>query len=595
MDQRNLALAIVLSLIIILGFQFFIMPPLEQVSPAVQGEALDTPSQPESDIPTPPAGDREIDREADLAVARSEIIESTERVRIASPTLSGSIALAGGRIDDLLLTQYRKSLDPKSPQIVLLTPPGTALPYFTDFGWTATDSTIRLPDRDTPWVADGDSLAPGRPVTLTWDNGQGLVFRRSFAMDDHYMFTITQQVENQGEAPVVLSPYGLISRTGTPDILGFYILHEGLIGVFGGALKEVDYDDLRSDRREERIQAQSTTGGWIGITDKYWMTALVPDQKKPVDTRFVYSDPGGKDRYQTDYLYEPVTIEPGAASVVTSRLFAGAKKFLPLKDYQDNLGIERFIWTIDWGWFWFLTIPLFYALVWFAEQTGNFGVAILLVTVVIKLLFFPLANKSYVSMAKMKKLAPKINELKERFGEDKQRMNQEMMALYKQEGANPMAGCLPILLQIPVFFALYKVMFVTIEMRHAPFFGWIQDLSAQDPTSILNLFGLLPWGVPELGLFNVINLGVWPILMGITMFLQQRLNPQPTDPTQAKIFFWMPIIFTFLLATFPAGLVIYWTWNNFLTILQQAFIMKRNGIPLGSGEVKKTGGEAKKT
>ncbi len=318
MDQRNLALAIVLSLIIILGFQFFIMPPPEQVSPAVQGEALDTPSQPESDIPTPPAGDREIDREADLAVARSEIIESTERVRIASPTLSGSIALAGGRIDDLLLTQYRKSLDPKSPQIVLLTPPGTALPYFTDFGWTATDSTIRLPDRDTPWVADGDSLAPGRPVTLTWDNGQGLVFRRSFAMDDHYMFTITQQVENQGEAPVVLSPYGLISRTGTPDILGFYILHEGLIGVFGGALKEVDYDDLRSDRREERIQAQSTTGGWIGITDKYWMTALVPDQKKPVDTRFVYSDPGGKDRYQTDYLYEPVTIEPGAASVVTS-------------------------------------------------------------------------------------------------------------------------------------------------------------------------------------------------------------------------------------------------------------------------------------
>jgi YidC/Oxa1 family membrane protein insertase len=587
MDQRNLVLAIVLSLIIILGFQFFFAPPPVPIDESAQGEIAETPRPDGIDVPSPPGGERAPDGEEALAVARAEVLETTPRVPIASPTLSGSISLIGGRIDDIALIQYRETLDPKSPNIVLLRPPGAPRPYYADYGWTTTDSNVALPDSKTRWESTDRSLGPGKPVTLTWDNGQGLIFRRTFALDENFMFTVTQQVKNNGDRPVELSPYGLISRTGTPDILGFYILHEGLIGVFDEQLKEVDYDDLKSDRKDERVQKQSTTGGWIGVSDKYWLVALVPDQKIPVDTRFVYSERNGQDKYQTDYLYPPMKIAAGAQTTVTNRLFAGAKKFLPLKAYEDELGIERLIWAIDWGWFWFLTIPLFYGLVWLAEWSGNFGVAILLLTVGVKIVFFPLANKSYASMAKMKKLGPKLTELRERFGDDKQRLNQEMMGLYKKEGANPMAGCLPILLQIPVFFALYKVMFVTIEMRHAPFFGWIHDLSAQDPTSILNLFGLMPWGVPELGTLNILNLGIWPILMGVSMFLQQRLNPQPTDPTQAKIFLFMPFVFTFLLAQFPAGLVIYWTWNNALSILQQAIIMKRLGIPLGREPAKK--------
>jgi len=583
MDQRNLLVALALSLAILLGFQFFIVkkPPQTTQAPTQTSQAPAEPATtpaPSGEIgaPTPPgmAGETAPDV---AAVPREEILAESSRVRIETPKLSGSISLVGGRIDDLTLTRYREQLDPNSPQIVLLSPTGSDNAYFADFGWTATSGDVRLPGQDTLWQADGDTLGPNRPVTLSWDNGQGLRFEQTFAVDENYMFTVKQRIVNDGDTTVAAAPYGLISRTGTPKILGFYILHEGLLGVFDGTLKEVDYKDLRKGGAEQ----QKTVGGWLGITDKYWLVALIPDQERPVNTRFVYDGAAGVDKYQADLLYDTVTIAPGATAETTSRAFAGAKVVTLLDSYRDEGHVQRFDLAVDFGWFYFLTKPIFYALHFINGVIGNFGIAIMLLTVVIKLFFFPLANKSYRSMAKMRKLQPEMVKLRERFKDDKQRLNQEMMTLYRKEGANPMSGCLPIVVQIPVFFALYKVMFVTIEMRHAPFFGWIQDLSAPDPTSLLNGFGLLPWMVPHLGPLEVINIGVWPLVMGLTMFLQQRLNPQPPDPIQAKIFLFMPIIFTFLLARFPAGLVVYWTWNNSLSILQQYVIMKRAGVPIG--------------
>ncbi len=516
-------------------------------------------------------------------MSRDTALQGSPRVAIESPTLAGSIALKGARIDDLILTRFRETVEADSQQIELLSPAGMARPYFADFGWSSVDRSLDLPGGDTLWQADGRALTPETPVTLSWTNSQGVRFEQVFELDDGYMFTVTKRVVNDSNAAVTLAPFGLISRTGHPDILGFYILHEGLIGVFNETLEELDYDDLE----DQGVIQQDTTGGWLGITDKYWLVALVPDQSKPVKTRFVHSAGGALGKYQSDFLYEGVNIPPGQKLETTSRLFAGAKEVLRLDAYGEDLGIARFDRAVDFGWFYFLTKPFFLLLVaiagFFADMgfEEDFGLSILVVTVIIKLLFFPLANKSYRAMAKMKKLQPEMMRLKERFGDDRQRMNQEMMALYKKEGANPMSGCLPILVQIPVFFALYKVLFVTLEMRQAPFFGWIQDLSAPDPTTILNGFGLLPWEIGDLGLLNILNIGVWPILMGLTMVLQHRLNPQPTDPVQAKVFLMMPIVFTFLLAQFPAGLVIYWTWNNLLSIIQQMVIMKRAGVPIG--------------
>jgi len=580
MDQKNLLLAILLSLAILLGFEMFISPQLKPPpDQAVQtAEQAGTPQEtaPTGGAPQVPG----VPAVADSVMAarqRGEVLAASPRVSIDTPTLKGSISLVGGRVDDLTMIKYRETVDPTSEQIVLLTPQGTDKPYYADFGWTTTEAGTALPGPDTQWQADATVLTPGQPVTLSWDNGQGLRFERRFAIDQNYLFTVTQRIVNSGETAVTLSPYGLISRTGTPEILGFYILHEGLLGVFDDTLKEVDYDDLQ----DEGVISRSTTGGWLGITDKYWLVALVPDQTAKVETRFVHDARSGADKYQADFLYEARTVPAGAEVAVENHLFAGAKEVYVLDHYRDDLGFARFDLAVDFGWFYFLTKPIFYAVHYFARVTGNFGIAILVLTVIIKLLFFPLANKSYTSMAKMRKLQPEMLKLREKYGDDKQRLNQEMMTLYKREGANPMSGCLPIIIQIPVFFALYKVLFVTIEMRHAPFFGWIHDLSARDPTSVLNGFGLLPWDVPELGPLQVISLGVWPLLMGATMFFQQRLNPQPPDPVQAKIFLFMPIIFTFLLANFPAGLVIYWTWNNLLSILQQAVIMKKNGVPIG--------------
>ncbi len=590
MDQRNLILAIVLSLGILLTYEVFIGGPqrqdlLDQSETAQTGE---TAQQPGAEIPTPPSGETTPGETTpgaavgDLggaagALSRADALARKPRITIDSPTLSGSISLEGGRFDDLVLKRYRETIEPDSPQIELLHPADVSEPYYANFGWSAGVGGPAVPSGDSLWQANGDILSPGAPVTLTWDNGQGLRFERSLALDENYMFTVTQRVVNDGDADVLLSPYGLIWRTGTPEILGFYILHEGLIGVLNETLEEIDYSDLVDDGPQQF----ETTSGWLGITDKYWLTALVPDQQRQVQARFLHTAPNGQDKYQSDYLYQTITVPAGGTAEVTSRLFAGAKEARLLEAYRDDLGIPLFDRAVDFGWFYFLTIPFFHALHYFAEKLGNFGLSILLLTVLVKLAFFPLANKSYKAMAKMRKVQPEMLELRERYGDDKQKLNQEMMALYKREGANPVSGCLPVVIQIPVFFALYKVLFVTIEMRHAPFYGWIQDLSARDPTTVLNLFGLLPWTVPDLGVLNLLNLGIWPILMGITMMAQHRLNPQPADPVQAKIFFFMPIVFTFLLAQFPAGLVIYWTWNNLLSILQQALIMKRAGVPIG--------------
>ena len=566
-DQRNLIIAIAASVAIMLGFEFLFPKP---VAPPPQQQAA---QQRTDGSPAPMAGQVPMPGQMPApsqAMARAQAIQSSARVRIDTPSLHGSIALKGGLIDDLTLVSFHETPDPKSPEIVLLSPPGTAQSFFVETGWVASGSTIPVPGPETVWTRAGQGpLTPDSPLTLNWDNGQGLRFTRTYRVDRNYMFTIDQKVENVGEAPVTLLPYSLISRGYRPKTEDFYILHEGPMGVLQGRLKEFSYDDIDD---AGTIQDR-TTGGWLGITDKYWLTALIPDQKKDVGVRFNHFRNEGGQKYQVDYLGQPVTVAPGSNAEFAGRVFAGAKRVALMDDYTDTLGIERFDLAIDFGWFYFLTKPFFYLLTYLNAALGNFGLAIMAITVLVKLLFFPLANKSYKSMSKMKALQPEVKKLQERFGGDKMRMQQEMMALYKKSKVNPVSGCLPIVIQIPVFFALYKVLFVALEMRHAPFYGWIHDLSAPDPTSLFNLFGLIPWSPPMF-----LQIGIWPIIMGITMFLQQKLNPQPADPLQAKMFMILPVVFTFMLANFPAGLVIYWSWSNLLSILQQWVIMRRMGV-----------------
>jgi YidC/Oxa1 family membrane protein insertase len=585
-ENKNLILAVVLSVAVLLGFELFFKntaPAPQPVDTAQTGQTPATPAAPgaqpggsgaDAIRPQAPGAPAAPTGGPTIQASREEVLAETPRVKIETPRLNGSIALKGGRIDDLILADYRETLDPASDPIVLLSPRGVKDAYFAEFGWIAPAGAdgkpaVKVPNADTIWTASSKTLTPGTPVTLSWDNGQGQVFKRIYSIDENFMFTIAQTVDNAGKAAVELFPYGLVSRQGTPKTSGFYILHEGLLGVNDGELKEVDYDDLQETKQE----TSTGTGGWIGITDKYWLTALIPNKDAEVTKRYVYRKSGVVDTYQVDFLGAGVKVGAGASGTAENRLFAGAKQVKILDAYADNMGIERFDLAIDWGWFYFLTRPIFYGLLWLETHVGNLGVAILLLTVGIKIAFFPLANKSYASMSKMKKLQPEMTKLRERYGDDKVKLNEEMMSLYKREGANPASGCLPILVQIPVFFALYKVLFVTIEMRHAPFFGWIHDLSAQDPTNLFTLFGLVPWATPD-----ILHLGVWPLLMGVSMFLQQKLNPQPTDPTQAKVMMFLPLIFTFLLAKFPAGLVIYWTWNNLLSITQQWVIMRRMGV-----------------
>jgi len=588
-ENRNLILAAVLCVAVLVGWQyFFVEPP----TPAPQGTeqaatatadgsqasttgggvapAPDTGGAPQVDEQVGGTG---VPSTGQPVLTRTVALEQSPRVAFDSPSIDGSISLVGARIDDMQLKEYRQTVDPESPEIVLLSPRGSENPYYAEFGWTAPASAdLALPGSSTLWtqVTQG-TLTPENPLTLVWDNSQGLIFRRTISIDADYMLTVDQSVENTTGAAVTLFPYGLVARTGTPETEGIWILHEGLIGYFPDAegLQEIDYGDLQ----ETGSVRARTSGGWIGITDKHWMTALVPDQS--AESRMSFSDTPlrGQDVYQADYLRDPIVVPANGTASITDHLFAGAKVVRIIDAYEASLGIDNFELAIDWGWFYFITKPLFLALLYIQGMVGNFGVAIIVLTILIKLAFFPLANTSYVAMSKMKKVQPEMMKLRDRYKDDKQRQQQELMELYRREKVNPLAGCLPILIQIPVFFALYKVLFVTIEMRHAPFFGWIEDLSAKDPTSLFNLFGLIPWAPPEF-----LAVGIWPVLMGISMYMQMKMNPAPTDEIQQQIFRWMPVIFTFVLATFPAGLVIYWTFNNALSILQQWVIMRRQGV-----------------
>jgi len=602
-EHKNTILAIVLSLLVVVGWQYFIgYPQMErqrqeaqlkqqQQTPAQPGAAQSGAPQPGTAQPAPevPGTPSAAGASAQAqAASREAVIGSSPRIAIDTPRLGGSINLKGGRIDDLTLTQYRETINPASPPIVLFSPSGAPGAYYAEFGWVpASGGNAAMPGPDTVWKQQGSgALSIGQPVTLTYDNGQGLVFTRTIAVDDHYLFTVKDEVTNATGSPVTLSPYALISRHGTPQVQGYYILHEGLIGMMGDrGLQEAKYKQM-DDKKSE---SWDVTNAWLGITDKYWAAALLPDTSAKVRARFSAGEAGGLKTYQTDYLLQPVTVAPGTTGTADARLFAGAKEVSVVGinfpfgpgGYNETLQLNHFDLLIDWGWFYFITKPMFLALDFFFHLVGNFGIAILIVTVLVKILFFPLANKSYASMAKMKAVQPQMAMIKERYADDKMKQQQAMMELYKKEQINPVAGCLPIAIQIPVFFSLYKVLFITIEMQHAPFYGWIHDLSAADPTNIFNLFGLLPFDpstLPLLGGF--LALGAWPAIMGVTMWVQMKLNPAPPDPTQQVIFNWMPIIFTFMLAKFPAGLVIYWAWNNTLSVLQQSVIMHRHGAKI---------------
>jgi YidC/Oxa1 family membrane protein insertase len=609
-DSRNTILAIVLSAVVLIAWQFFYnIPQMEKQRLAEQTrKELSKKTQPANNAATPQDGAASAPQaDASAAaqpaspapapvVARDIAIAASPRVKIDTPRVTGSISLKGARIDDLSLVQFRETVDPASPAIVLYSPSGTAEPYYAEFGWVpATGTSTKIPDANTVWQQEGsNSLTPTTPVTLKYDNDEGLTFHRVISIDDRYLFTIKDEVANVGKAPVTLLPYALISRHGIPMVSGYYILHEGLIGYLGAdGLQEYSYkkiDDAKplEGSPDAKGLKWTTTNGWLGITDKYWASALLPDTNAQLQARFFSRPLGAIRTYQTDYLEDPQTIAIGGTGSASTRLFAGAKEAsvvginFPIGGfggYNRELGLNHFDLLIDWGWFYFITKPMFLALDFFYHLVGNFGIAILLVTVLVKLLFFPLANKSYASMAKMKAVQPQLAALKERYPDDKMKQQQEMMEIYKKEKINPIAGCLPVALQIPVFFSLYKVMFVPIDMRHAPFYGWIKDLSAPDPTNLFNLFGLLHYDPTQLPLFgHYLALGIWPLIMGITMWFQMKLNPKPPDPTQQLIFGWMPLIFTFMLAGFPAGLVIYWAWNNTLSVLQQSFIMRRNGV-----------------
>jgi YidC/Oxa1 family membrane protein insertase len=511
------------------------------------------------------------DADSDVYKSRQEILGEDDRITIASDKLHGSIRKKGARIDDLIMMKYRETIEKDSAPISLLSPAKTKKPYYAEFGWTrSSNSNVKLPDSNSLWKASQNKLTPTSPVTLSWDNGEGLVFQKTVKIDENYLFSVTQKVINNTDKPVRLYPYGLISRTGRPEKAARGVIHEGVLGVFDGTLEEMKYADL------EKAESQkfTTKGGWLGITDKYWLTALAFDQTiSNVQGRFNYKKIGSNELFQSDFLAPPMTINANSSSKTTSLFFAGAKEIRLLDKYRDELGIEKFDLAIDFGWYYFLTKPFFYLLEFFYKVVGNMGFAILLFAALLRLAMYPIANKSYTNMSKMKKLQPKVTRLQEKYAHDKVKLNQEMMELYKKEKVNPAAGCLPMLIQIPVFFSLYKVLYISIEIRHAPFIGWIKDLSAPDPTSVFTLFGLIPWDVP-----SMINIGFWPLVMGITMYLQQKLNPKPADKTQAKVFGFMPVIFTFMLGRFASGLVIYWAWSNLLSIIQQKAIMKKMGV-----------------
>ncbi|MCG6884065.1 MAG: membrane protein insertase YidC [Silicimonas sp.] len=595
-QNKNLVLAMVLSsLVLVIWMVLFAPPPPTETAQPTGTETAEGVAS----VPVATTGDPAGSPEASVAATPEAV-----RVPIETPNLRGSISLAGGRIDQLALADYEVSLDPASEEVTLLSPVGSAKPYYAVFGWVpgGTLGDEDVPATDTAWTLDsGNTLTPDSPIVLRWDSPAGLVFRRTVEVDDRFMFTVTQSVENTSDASHRLAPYGLVARHGEPqDLSGFFIIHEGAIRRTDGELEELDYSDMPDLANDERWGTsasvkEATTGGWVGFTDHYWMTTLIPEQGSPFTSVVQYL--AREDVYRTAARMPTLEVAAGATEEVTTQVFAGAKEWETIRDYEAGrkidgfmpslsyffgLGggevIEGFVDSIDWGWFYFLTKPIFFALHEFNAAIGNMGWAIIALTLLIKAIVFPLARKSYVSMARMKELQPEMEKLKERAGDDRQKLQQEMMALYKKEKVNPAAGCLPILLQIPIFFSLYKVIFVTIELRHAHWFGPFNDLSAPDPTSIWNGFGWLPWAAPDAGtLTATIFIGILPILLGISMWLQQKLNPAPADPTQQMIFAWMPWVFMFMLGGFASGLVIYWIANNVITFSQQYFIMWRHG------------------
>ncbi len=592
-EQRNMLIAAVLSFVVI-ALWFFLFPPEQAAPPQDPAQQTATEGAPAPGDADAPAGTGTV---ASAPVDRGEALARAPRVAIESPRVVGTISLKGGRIDDLRLLDYGETRESDSERVTLLSPLGARDPFYAVYGWLPTsENPVSVPTANTDWqVESGGPLAPDAPVTLVWDNGEGLTFRRTISLDEDYMFTVRQSVRNDTGTSVALAPYGYVARRGEPDTVGFYILHEGAIGKFDGVLEELDYDDLEDLEGMagpgERVQSASVTeAGWLGFTDKYWMATLIPSPGQPFTGVFKYAQRDDAAEFRTEMMLPVRDVAPGQTSEAETRLFAGAKEYATIADYQERDGIPRFVDSIDWGWFFFLTKPFLQMLLFFNSIIGNMGWSIIALTLVIKLVLFPLAYKSYVSMSKMKKLQPEMEKIKERVGDDKMKLQQEMMALYKREKANPAAGCVPILLQIPIFFSLYKVLFVTLEMRHAPFMLWIRDLSAPDPTSWMNLFGLLPFAAPgPESILGILSIGVFPILLGVTMWMQQKLNPAPADQTQAMIFAWMPWVFMFMLGQFASGLVIYWVANNVITFVQQYAIMRSQGVEVDFfGNVKRS-------
>ena len=558
-ENRNLRFAFGLSIVIMLGFyQFYEKPKYEKISQQKVLEQALSAAQPakqtQSDLSKPA-----------VAIPLEDVINQSARIAISSDTVQGSIRQVGAVLDDVLLVKYKETPDQSSPLIRLLQNPNGENGYSVSSGWKAANNCDAgsMPNNTTNWQIQGEhtKLTPKTPVTLVWFNDRGIKFERVLSIDDQYMMTVTDHVTNHSDKEVNLQPTAQICRKNPPKSQGFYILHEGPIGHFNTKLFEGSYDDLAKSP-----VTQQSTGGWIGFTDKFWLVSLIPDPKSVVQVDYAHQ----KEAYTAQFTAASILVKPGEVSTYTYHVFAGAKVLRMLDGYESKVGVEHFDLAVDFGWFYFLTKPLFYVLEYLHEFLGNLGLAILALTILFKLLLFPMATKSYRSMARLKHLQPKIQQIQSVYKNDRARLSQELMALYKKEKVNPAGGCLPVLIQAPIFFCLYKVLFVSIEMRHAPFFGWIHDLSAPDPTSFANLFGLLPFDAP-----SFLQIGIWPLLMGATMVIQQRMNPQPADPTQAKVMMIMPIMFTYLFASFPAGLVVYWTWNNLLSMAQQWFITKR--------------------
>jgi YidC/Oxa1 family membrane protein insertase len=592
-ETRNIMVATCLSLLVVLGWDaFYARPHLDKqrqtqaemharVAPGAQpgpqpGNSQATRSQ-ASSLTAPGLAEPSAPQKS-----RADALAESPRVKLDAPAIYGSIALKGGRIDDVSFKAYRETVDPNSPNIVLLAPAGSPSPYYAEAGFIADPgANLVLPGPDTLWQADHDTLTETSPVTLTYDNGQGLVFHRKIAVDDRYMFTVTDSVENKSTQAITLHPYAFVKRYGWPAGVGYYRVHEGFVGVVGGesGVEQIKYDKIEKEDHAEKHF--SGTGGWLAITEKYWAAAVIPDRSTAIMGSFSGSG-GAPVIYQAGFAgTEGRTLAPGASSEFTTRVFAGAKESDTLDKYQANLEIERFDRLIDWGRLYFIAKPMFRLLDFIYKFVGNFGVAILCITVLVRAAVFPLANLSFRAMAKMKMVQPQITAIRDRFPDDKPKQQAEIMALYKREKINPLSGCLPVLVQLPVFLSLYNALVVTIEMRHAPFFGWIKDLSAPDPTNVFNLFGLIPFDPTQIPAFGPwLAIGVWPLIMGITMFIQMKVNPEPTDPMQKQVFTWMPVIFTFTLGSFASGFVIYWSWSNILSVIQQTAIMKRAGAKI---------------